>query len=542
MVKRRQTSSTPTITLCKKRCLSDDDCQATEPQEGLVNSSEEKIEDSESDDYEDEEGDEDEEEDGNFNMDEELEKLKERDPEAHAVLQDVKVEIARTEPDIYMLLKTPMRLEDRAKLCQFYEIYHMQVPNTNEWLEARNRYNDMFKEYVAGYKQHCKYSKEDIRRMEDEEKQFTGFDAQLALKYKILNLETSKENKEIIYRRYEELLSLSSTDDEYNKLKHWLKWATSIPHDRIRRLEIDNPTFFIQKAKQRLDTELYGMDKVKEQILLFLSGKILNPSMRRSNLALVGPPGCGKTHIARLIASIMDWGFAQISLGGTDRAEFLKGHEYTYVGAQPGEIAKRMKEMGHKNGVIFFDEFDKIADSPEIRATMLHLIDPSQNKEFLDNFLSPLTIDLSHIWYVSSMNKIPDDAALADRWWVIQLQGYSYTDKVHIIEEYLIPRALKNAGLVDNSVALSSRAAKHLINGVCKPQDKGVRTLENHIGDLINKVSFIITHQDTQGKLPFRTSFDIQSPLRFPVLLDEALIDKLVENVELTEAVQMMYI
>ena len=119
---------------------------------------------------------------------------KDDNPEAYKNLLDVKKEISRTEPDVKSMLLTPMRLEDRAKLCQYYEIYKMQVPNTNEWLECRSRYNAMFKEYKAGYEQSKKYSESDLARMEKEEEKFTGFDARLALKYKILNLKTSKEN------------------------------------------------------------------------------------------------------------------------------------------------------------------------------------------------------------------------------------------------------------------------------------------------------------------------------------------------------------
>lgn len=261
---------------------------------------------------------------------------KDDNPEAYKNLLAVKKEIARTEPDVKSMLLTPMRLEDRAKLCQYYEIYKMQIPNTNEWLECRSRYNTMFKEYKAGYEQSKKYSESDLARMEKEEEKFTGFDARLALKYKILNLKTSKENKEVIYRRYEEFLALDTIDDEFGKLKHWLSWATDFPHDLVKEHNGQNITEFIKKAKDRLDKELHGMEKVKEQILLFMSAKMRNPSMVHANLGLVGPPGTGKTCIARLIADIMDCGFSQISFGGVDKADFLKGHEYTYVGAQPG--------------------------------------------------------------------------------------------------------------------------------------------------------------------------------------------------------------
>ena len=476
-------------------------------------------------------------------IDSELEKLKDINKEAYTNLCAVKEEIANTEPDVTKLLLTPMRLEDRTKLCQYYEIYKMQTPNTNEWLESRTKYNKMFKEYKAGYEQSKKYSAEDIARMKQDEQKFTGFDAQLALKYKILNLKTTKENKEVIYRRYEEFLALDCADDEFNKMKHWLTWATDFPHDRIKEHIIDNITDFIKKAKDHMDRELYGMEKIKEQILLFLSAKMQNHNMINANLGLVGPPGTGKTCIARLISEIMDCGFAQISFGGVDKADFLKGHEYTYVGAQPGEIVKCIKRMGHKNGIIFLDELDKIADNPEIRSALLHLIDPSQNTEYCDNFLGgEIKIDLSKIWYIASMNSPPIDEALTDRWWIINVDGYDRFDKISIIQNYLLPRALKNCGLEPLSASFQLGSAGYLINKVCTTNDKGVRTLEKTIKDIVNKINFIVTHQDKNGTLPFKTSFQMKSKLSFPITLNQEILDKLLEEKELDSSLNMMYI
>lgn len=475
---------------------------------------------------------------------EEIQKLKKNDPIAFANLQAVKEEILRTEPDAKKMLLTPMNIEDRAKLCQYYEIYKTQVPNTTEWLECRIKYNLMFKEYKIAYEQSKKYSDHELLRMKEEEEKFTGFDAHLSLKYKILNLETSKENKEVIYKRYEEFLSLNSnSDDEFSKLKHWLTWATDFPHDRLKNSEKENITEFIKNAKIRLDKELYGMEKVKEQILLFLSAKLRNPSMVHANLGLVGPPGTGKTCIARLIAEIMDCGFSQISFGGVDRADFLKGHEYTYVGAQPGEIVKCIKRMGHKNGIIFLDELDKISDNPEIRSALLHMLDPSQNTDYHDNFLGgEIKIDLSKIWYIGSMNSPPLDEALADRWWIINVEGYERVDKVNIIENYLLPKALLNCGLSSNAVSLQNGAALYLINKVCRIGDKGVRTIEKTIKDLVNKISFISIHQNTDGLLPFKTSFQLKEKLSFPFILNSTILDILIDNKELDISLSMMYI
>ena len=501
---------------------------------------EDEDEDEDEDDDEDDEDEEDEE--SVFDIDAEVDKFKESDPELIQTLEIVKTEIARTEPNVKTMLSVPLRLEDRAKLCQYYEIYKMQTPNTNEWLDARDRYNEMFKEYKAGYEEYRKYSDCDITRMKEEETKFTGFNAVLALKYKILSLEATDATKKIIFRKYEELMTLDTSDDEYGKLKQWLAWATEIPHNRVKKVIVDNPTEFIRRAKERLDAELYGMEKVKEQILLFLSAKLRNPNMVHSNLGLVGPPGTGKTAIARLISEIMGWGFSQISFGGSDKAEFLKGHEYTYIGSQPGEVVKSLKRIGHKNGVIFLDELEKTAENPDIRAVLLHLVDPTQNMDFRDFFLSEIPIDLSQIWWIGSMNSVPEDSALADRWWIIEVKGYEYQEKIKIVENYLLPRALRNCGMVENSVVLSSGATSFLISEVCKSGDKGVRILEKTVKDLVNKVSFLVSHQNEQGKLPFKTSFELGYQLSFPVYLTSELLGTLIVSTDLDNMIKMMYI
>jgi ATP-dependent Lon protease len=484
------------------------------------------------------------EEDEESDIEHEFDQLKESNPEAYEVLQKVHQEIHRTEPSIQELLSTPLRLEDRAKLCQLYEIYKSHIPNTEESLDARNRYNEMFKEYKAGYTQYNQYSEEEITAMSRQEARFTGFNAELSLKYKILQLNADEKTKQVIFRRYEEMMSLEHSDDQYSKLKNWLVWATEIPHNTVKQINIEDKTSFIRMAKEKLDNELYGMNGIKEQILLFLNTKLCNPNAVHANLGLVGPPGVGKTHIGRLIAEIMDWGFSQISFGGTDKADFLKGHEYTYVGAQPGEIVKSLKRIGHKNGVIFLDELDKIADNPDIRAALLHLIDPTQNADFKDLFLSEISIDLSQVWWVGSMNSIPADEALADRWWIINVEGYAPNDKIQIIEKHLLPRALKNCSLPDDHIILGEGVTSMFIEKICKSHDKGVRTLEKGIKDLVNKIVFILSHQDKDGKLPFKTSFELGSYLEKPVKISKQLLDKVLESKELNSIIslQMMYI
>ena len=500
-------------------------------------------EDDEDDEEEDDEEEDDEEDEDKFNIEEELAALKEKDPEVFEKLQEVKNELERTEPNIKELLTTPMRNEDRAKLCQYYEIYKTHIPNTEEWLESRTRYNYMLKNYKVGYREHSKFTEEEHQKMREEELKLSSYDSELSIKYKILTLNTSMKNKAIIYRRYEELLGLGGhIGDEYSKIKNWLNWATKIPHDNIKQMKVNDVSKFIRDASERLDKELFGMEEVKEQILLFISAKLMNPNMKRSNLGLVGPPGVGKTAIARLIAELMDWGFEQISFGGIDKADFLKGHEYTYVGAQPGAVVKCLKQMGHKNGIIFLDELDKAAEHPDIRAALLHLVDQSQNHDFKDNFLGEVSIDLSKIWYIGSMNKIPEDDALADRWWIIKIDGYTKSEKSEIIEKYLIPKALKNADMAENSIVFDRDVIKYLIDKVCKSGEKGVRTVEKFIADIVNKINFVVVHQDENGVLPFKTTFKVGKKLVYPIHLDKSILDKLTTNKELDTVLNMMYL
>tara|TARA_Y100000389_G_scaffold169605_1_gene175993 strand:- start:1618 stop:3285 length:1668 start_codon:yes stop_codon:yes gene_type:complete len=499
--------------------------------------------DNSSGDYEEDDEEEDEEDEEEFEEKTNIEEEIKDDEELNKNFGIIKQEISKNEPNVKDLLTIPMRKEDRAKLSLYYENYKNQDPYSAEWIESRETYIQLLKEFSEGYKYYQLYTDNDILKFDEDEKKFNMFNPQLALKYKILNLDTSHYNKEVIYKKYNELIHMETNDDQYSKIKNWLSWATDIPHDKIKEIDIDNPTKFICKAKQMLDDELYGMDNVKEQILLFLSAKIRSPSMINTNLALLGPPGTGKTSIARLISKIMEWGFAQISFGGVEKADFLKGHDYTYIGSGPGEIVKSLKKIGCKNGVIFLDEMDKISENPDIKSALLHIIDPSQNKEFRDMFLSEINIDLSNVWWISSMNKLPDDSALVDRWSTINITGYDFNSKINIVKDYLLPKALKNTNLEKKSIVLNEDATRYLITNCSPPSDKGVRTLEKNIKEIVNKISFIITHQDSEGKLPFKVSFQLKHNISLPLVVTTNIISILMKDLkEIDKLIPFMYI
>lgn len=462
------------------------------------------------------------------NEENDIENLKNTDRKAYDNFIETKQEILRSEPKILTILNEPLLTSDRARLLQLYEIYKNTEPSTEQWLELRNNVNKLFAECQHNYLQYCRYSKQEHIVMKDQIQLLNNFNVDYDMQYKILQLETSIEVKKVIYSRYKELKSMSSNDDEKGKLKHWLNWAISIPHNKIKTFPFSKNklTQFLRHVSSVLDKELYGMKRVKEQILLFVSSKIQNPHMKKCSLGLIGDPGTGKTALSRLLAQVLDFPFEQISLGGISNPDFLKGHDYTYVGAQPGEIVKCMKRMQYKNGILFLDEFDKISENKDLCSSLLHITDPIQNSEFRDNFLSEIPIDLSYLWFVYSMNTLPSDSALRDRIYTIEVPAYNIEDKICIITNYLFPKALKNINTPEDSIIICKNVAKHLVENVSSPEDVGVRTIEKSVNNIVTKLDFLVKHQDKKGKLiGFDISFDIGKFVQYPVKLTKEIID-----------------
>lgn len=448
---------------------------------------------------------------------------------AYNNLVDTKLEILKTEPKIINILEQPLLISDRARLLQFYEIYKMAQPSTENWLELRNKVNKLFNECKNNYAQYCRYTKDQHKEMKEQIEIMESYDPNTDLQYKILQLETSIENKQTIYSRYKELCEMARNDDEYGKLRHWITWAISIPHDSIKTLpfSLNQLTQFLQGISRTLDKELYGMKHVKEQILLFVSAKIQNPHMKKCSLGLIGSPGVGKTHISRLLAQVLHFPFEQISLGGISNPDYLKGHEYVYIGAQPGEIVKCLKRMKYKNGILFLDEFDKISDNKDICSALLHITDPIQNFEFRDKFLSEITIDLSYLWFIYSMNNYPSDSALSDRIYTIEVFGYQLKDKICIVMDYLFPKSLKNINTPEDAIVVSDKIAEYLITEYTDwKNDEGVRSLEKIVNDIVSKIDFLVKHQDKSGRLKgLNVSFNPGKSVKYPVALTKDLIN-----------------
>ena len=198
------------------------------------------------------------------------------------------------------------------------------------------------------------------------------------------------------------------------------------------------------------------------------------------------------TAIAKALSISLDLPFSQINFGGITKPEFLLGHDYTYIGSRPGEISRCLSTMKTKNGILFFDEFDKASDRKDIMSTLLHITDFSQNNEYRDHYIPELSQDLSKIWFIYSMNEVPKDPAMLDRLEVIQIDGYTHEDKKIIAKEYILPKYSNELDIQDSFI-ISDKCLGYIVR---LDRSEGVRELERNINLILEKIYFFIHNKD----------------------------------------------
>ena len=303
---------------------------------------------------------------------------------------------------------------------------------------------------------------------------------------KLSKLKLDQKIEEKIQKEIRRFTLMAPSSAESAVIRNYIETLLDLPWRKSSRVNTD-----IGHARKILDEEHYGLDKVKERVLEYLSVIHLSKEIKGPILCLIGPPGTGKTSIARSIANATGREFVRMSLGGVrDEAE-IRGHRRTYIGAMPGRVISGIISCGVKNPLFLFDEIDKVgADyKGDPSSALLEVLDPEQNKSFTDHFLE-IPFDLSKVMFITTANSadtIP--RPLLDRMEVIEVTGYTEEEKVHIAERYLLPKQTKENGLKKSALKISDQAFRDLINYYTR--ESGVRNLEREIAKICRKAAMM---------------------------------------------------
>ncbi len=293
-----------------------------------------------------------------------------------------------------------------------------------------------------------------------------------------------QEAKDKVNKEIKKLKMMSPMSAEATVVRNYIDWVLSLPWQDYSQDRHD-----VKNAKKILDNDHWGLEKVKERILEYLAVLSLSKNMRGPILCLAGPPGVGKTSLARSIAESLNRPFARISLGGVrDEAE-IRGHRKTYVGAMPGKILQALRKVDKGNPVLLLDEIDKMANDfrGDPASAMLEVLDPEQNSSFSDHYLE-LEYDLSNVMFVATANNLGAvPRPLLDRMEIIYLDGYIEQEKFHIAKNYLIPKQLANHGLKDYNILIQDKAVRDVIRYYTR--EAGVRNLEREFANVFRKVA-----------------------------------------------------
>lgn len=340
--------------------------------------------------------------------------------------------------------------------------------------KVKNKVSKEQKEYYL--REQLKAIQEELGEDETEQNQLEKY------KERIDKSKLTKEGKEKLSNELLRLKNMSSSSSEANVIRTYLDWVLDIPWGKYSKESID-----VVKAREVLDNEHYGLDDVKDRVIEYLAVKKFSKSQKGPILCLVGPPGVGKTSIARSIAKAINRKYSRISLGGMrDEAE-IRGHRKTYVGAIPGRIAYALKESKTMNPLILFDEIDKINSDykGDPSDALLEILDNEQNKDFRDSYLE-IPMNLSRAMFIATANTLDTiPRPLLDRMEVIEVTGYTYEEKFNIAKNYLINKILDDLDIDRKLIDIKDSAIKEVIEGYTR--ESGVRGLERKLSSLIRK-------------------------------------------------------
>lgn len=373
------------------------------------------------------------------------------------------------------LLEVPTAVERLEKIFGFMEgeIGVLQVEK-----RIRNRVKRQMEKTQRDYylNEQMKAIQKELNEGED------GVDEIGEIEKKLAALKLPKEAADKSAQEVKKLRQMSPMSAEATVVRNYLDWIVSVPWNKRSRVKKD-----IRQAKKILDTEHYGLEKVKERILEYLAVQQRANKVKGPILCLVGPPGVGKTSLGQSVARAVNRNFVRMSLGGVRDESEIRGHRRTYIGALPGKIIQGMKKAKSSNPLFLLDEIDKLSNDwrGDPSSALLEVLDPEQNSKFNDHYLE-LDYDLSDVMFVCTANNLANmQRPLLDRMEIIRISGYTEDEKLEIVKRHLLDKQMKAAGLKKSEFAITDKALRDLIQYYTR--EAGVRNLEREIANLCRK-------------------------------------------------------
>lgn len=389
-------------------------------------------------------------------------------------------------------INMPVSYEQRQKLLEAvelkdrYETLSVLLSNEVEILKIRAEFQNQVKARID--KNQKEYILREQLKLIREELGEDNVQSEIeSFKEKAEKLRASKEVKEKIREEIRRFQNVISNPSESAVIRGYIETLLGLPWDKMSRDNRD-----LKKARKILEEDHYGLEKVKERILEYLAVRTLTKKGDSPIICLVGPPGTGKTSIARSVAKALNKTYVRICLGGVrDEAE-IRGHRRTYVGAMPGRIAQGMHQAGVKNPLMLLDEIDKVSSDykGDTASALLEVLDSEQNSKFSDHYVE-IPIDLSEVLFIATANdvqKIP--GPLLDRMELIEITSYTENEKEHIAREHLLPKQMRANGISEQQLTVSDKALSEIISGYTK--EAGVRSLERKLGQICRKTALKI--------------------------------------------------
>ncbi|MGE4505659.1 MAG: endopeptidase La [Desulfovibrionaceae bacterium] len=381
-------------------------------------------------------------------------------------------------------------LDPLARVEKVYELLLGEIEIADIEKRVKGRVKDQMEKNQRDYylNEQAKAINREMGREDDPVQEAQELESQLEAKV------MSEESRERVKREIKKLRTMQPSSAEYTVVRNYVDWVLDLPWGKLKDTVIE-----VGKARAILDEDHYGLEKPKKRILEYLAVQSLVETMKGPILCLVGPPGVGKTSIAKSVARAMDREFVRLSLGGVrDEAE-IRGHRRTYVGALPGKILQALRRCEHNNPVLCLDEVDKM--SMDFRgdpsAALLEVLDPEQNFAFSDHYLD-LDYDLSKIFFITTANSLESiPLPLQDRMEIIRLPGYLETEKRAIAEQFLLPKQVGQHGLKPENVDLPTETMLALIRNYTR--EAGVRNLEREIAALCRKAAMQVVEMDDRS-------------------------------------------